>query len=534
MSGSWVLEYTLYQGLTLVNNCSSSGTTGLYGLAGVVSGGAVYLYATNATINDLDPTYLYGITDTLSNTAPPGNSGEFALLDTAPADSNFKGVSLAPTLPDGSATITTSPSGLAVTTAGSGCGTAGTYTTPVTLIWTPGSTCTLTVTPPQASAGTEYTLAWQDGTTSTTDSVTAPSTSAVYSATFSTSYELTTSAGTGGTVSAGSYYPAGTNAVVTATPNTGYYFTSFSGTTSSTNNPLTVAMNEPQTIAANFAPQVAPTVTFTGAPATAPEYSTFSVSATTNSGATVTLLAGGGCSISGTIVTITSPSGTCSLSASWPAQGMYLGAMLTQSTTAEPPAPVISWATPAAITYGTALSATQLDATASYDGTKVPGTFTYTPAKGAVLAAGSQMLSVTFTPNNAVGFSPGTASVILQVKQATPKLSWNKPASIVYGTQLSNTQLDATASVPGMFLYTPASGAVPTGGTQTLSVTFTPTDATDYAQQTATVTINVTKAAPVLSWTAPASIPYGTPLGAAQLDATANTSGTFTYSPAAA
>ena len=49
--------------------------------------------------------------------------------------------------------------------------------------------------------------------------------------------------------------------------------------------------------------------------------------------------------------------------------------------------PTVTWAAPAAITYGTALSATQLDATAS-----VPGTFTYTPAAGTILGAGTQTL----------------------------------------------------------------------------------------------------------------------------------------------
>src|SRR5260370_969630 len=62
--------------------------------------------------------------------------------------------------------------------------------------------------------------------------------------------------------------------------------------------------------------------------------------------------------------------------------------------------PVITWVTPAAITYGTALSGTQLDATASYNGAAVPGTFVYTPASGAVLGGGSQRLSVVFTPQD--------------------------------------------------------------------------------------------------------------------------------------
>ncbi len=98
-SGTWNLAYTLHAGLTLVLNTSTAGTTGLYALTATVSGGNVLLYATDSTIGDLDPTHLYGITDTLSFTTASEAAGEsFSLLATAPADSNFKGVSFTPTL----------------------------------------------------------------------------------------------------------------------------------------------------------------------------------------------------------------------------------------------------------------------------------------------------------------------------------------------------------------------------------------------------------------------------------------------------
>jgi photosystem II stability/assembly factor-like uncharacterized protein len=42
-----------------------------------------------------------------------------------------------------------------------------------------------------------------------------------------------------------------------------------------------------------------------------------------------------------------------------------------------------------------------------------------------------------------------------------------------------------------------------------------------------------TPVAPLIAWTAPAPVAYGTPLGIAQLNATTNAAGTFTYSPAA-
>src|SRR6185503_8129187 len=99
------------------------------------------------------------------------------------------------------------------------------------------------------------------------------------------------------------------------------------------------------------------------------------------------------------------------------------------------------------------------------------------------------------------------------VAKATPVISWSAPADIVYGTVLTGTQLNATASVPGSFAYTPAAGAVlPAGAGQTLSVTFTPTDTANYATATGNVLISVTKATPVITWPTPSNITYGTAL----------------------
>ncbi len=149
--------------------------------------------------------------------------------------------------------------------------------------------------------------------------------------------------------------------------------------------------------------------------------------------------------------------------------------------------PVITWATPAAISFGTALSSTQLDATAS-----VPGTFVYSPAAGTIPVAGSDTLSVTFTPTNTADYTTATASVTLIVNnKTTPTVNWAPPAAIAFGTTLSSTQLDAAASVPGTFVYSPAAGTTPADGTDTLSVTFTPTDTTDYNTATASVTLTV-------------------------------------------
>jgi hypothetical protein len=214
----------------------------------------------------------------------------------------------------------------------------------------------------------------------------------------------------------------------------------------------------------------------------------------------------------------------------------YTTAMATVQLTVSKTTPSITWATPAAITYGSPLSATQLDATVN----GVAGAFAYTPNAGTVLAAGVQTLSVTFTPTDATDYTTATATVQLTVNKLGTTIIWATPAAITYGTPLSGTQLDASSGgVAGAFVYTPAAGAVLAAGVQTLTVTFNPTDTTDYMTATATVQLTVNKATPTITWATPAAITYGTPLSATQLDATVNglagggVAGTFVYSPAA-
>ena len=200
--------------------------------------------------------------------------------------------------------------------------------------------------------------------------------------------------------------------------------------------------------------------------------------------------------------------------------------------TASQTTPMITWATPAAITYGTALSATQLDANSG----GVAGAFVYNPAAGTTPAAGTDTLSVTFTPSDTTDYTTATQTVSLTVNKATPLITWAMPAAITYGTALSSTQLNATASVPGTFVYNPAAGTTPAAGTDTLSVTFTPTDTTDYTTATASVTLTVnsgSRTTPTITWATPAAISSGTALSRAQLNATASVPGTFVYNPLA-
>jgi len=105
---------------------------------------------------------------------------------------------------------------------------------------------------------------------------------------------------------------------------------------------------------------------------------------------------------------------------------------------------------------------------------------------------------------NSVG-SVTSGSVTLSYVKITPALTWPTPAAITYGTALSATQLNATATIPGTFSYTPLAGTVlGAGPAQTLAVTFTPTDPTTYNSATATTALTVTLAPQLITFTGPA------------------------------
>lgn len=205
----------------------------------------------------------------------------------------------------------------------------------------------------------------------------------------------------------------------------------------------------------------------------------------------------------------------------------YKRATVTAELTVLKARPAITWGTPAPLTYGDALSAAQLNATSP-----VAGRFSYTPASGARLNAGTQPLRATFTPDSD-NYEPADATVSVSVAQARPVLTWNAPSDVTYPAALGAAQLNATASVPGTFTYDPPRASTPKAGTQTLSASFTPSDATNYAAATATVALTVAKGTPEITWTAPAGLHAGDTLGPAQLDATASVPGSFTYDPPA-
>jgi uncharacterized repeat protein (TIGR01451 family) len=162
---------------------------------------------------------------------------------------------------------------------------------------------------------------------------------------------------------------------------------------------------------------------------------------------------------------------------------------------------VISWSNPADIIYGTALGATQLNATAS-----TAGTFNYTPAAGTVLASGNgQALSVSFTPGDTANYDGATKDVSINVLSAhlsitnVPEVTTVDLGKIfAYTLTVSNAgpaagTVSVTDALPagitfnsvtttqGSCAYTLATntvncslGSVPSGGTVTITIKIKP------------------------------------------------------------
>lgn len=104
----------------------------------------------------------------------------------------------------------------------------------------------------------------------------------------------------------------------------------------------------------------------------------------------------------------------------------FIGVSRLSTVVALVPNPVITWANPAAITYGTPLSATQLNATSS-----APGHFEYSPVAGTVLNAGlGQVLTAVFVPDDPLNYSRMTNTVVIDVLQAPLKIKADNKSKV--------------------------------------------------------------------------------------------------------
>jgi hypothetical protein len=166
---------------------------------------------------------------------------------------------------------------------------------------------------------------------------------------------------------------------------------------------------------------IAPTVSFTGAPASEPYLGTFVVTAQTNAGNSAVISTNGVCTVVVTVgnstkIAMATGTGICIIMAGWAATSDYQAASLSQKTLAVQLVTTLTWPKPKAIPYGTELGSGQLDAKAASGGVPVAGSFVYDPASGAILNVGKNTLTVTFTPTEIYDYTtPPMKSTTLMV-----------------------------------------------------------------------------------------------------------------------
>lgn len=148
----------------------------------------------------------------------------------------------------------------------------------------------------------------------------------------------------------------------------------------------------------------------------------------------------------------------------------FQGATATVNLQVKQAIPSISWTAPASISDGTALSAVQLDATASYSGAPVAGTYSYSPAAGTLLTAGTNTLNVNFTPTDTVDYATVTASTTVNVLSSDFTLTGSPTGQTVYAGSSTDFVI-RVAPVSGSFSSAVALSVtgLPSGATATFS-----------------------------------------------------------------
>ncbi len=212
----------------------------------------------------------------------------------------------------------------------------------------------------------------------------------------------------------------------------------------------------------------------------------------------------------------------------------YTFAFVAGTLTVTSALPVLSWGSPLAIAYGTALSSTQLNASAN-----VAGTFVYSPTNGTILSAGSnQILRVSFIPTNS-NYATGMASVFLSVAKAPLTVTAVDAARVVgatnpvfRATMTGFVNGDTTNVVTGSPALSTAADASSPAGVYPISCAIGSLAASNYSFSLVSGSLSVTSAILQITWTPPEPITYGQALTRTQLNATASYVGSFIYSPA--
>ncbi len=143
----------------------------------------------------------------------------------------------------------------------------------------------------------------------------------------------------------------------------------------------------------------------------------------------------------------TLPAGTDTVTANFPGDNNFAastsaGVAITVTQTPT----TLTWAPPAAMEYGTPLSATQLDATGS-----VPGAITYSSPVGTVLPPGATRVTATLAPTDSFDYGPGTATQTITV--TAPSMTGISPSTAELGSPNTTITVAGQGLVTGATVY---------------------------------------------------------------------------------
>ncbi len=213
-----------------------------------------------------------------------------------------------------------------------------------------------------------------------------------------------------------------------------------------------------------------------------------------------------------------------------------------RAITVTAPVPVITSAGSVGASVGTPFTyqTTATNSPTSYGATGLASWMSFNSTSGVLSGTPTTTgtTTVSLTASNSGGSSAAVALTVNVAAQGQV-ITFNPPVTKTFGdasfavSATSDSGLPVTISVASG-PATISGGMVTLTGAGTVVLRATADSSAQFAAAMLDKSIIVGKRTPVITWAQPASVPAGTVLGAAQLNATANLSGgTFTYVPAA-
>jgi hypothetical protein len=313
------------------------------------------------------------------------------------------------------------------------------------------------------------------------------------------------------------------------------------GTFSLGDNALGVSSTQTVQLSGTTSSQSSQTITFPGIPTQTYGASPITLTATASSGLPVTYtVLSGPATVSGSALTLTG-AGSVTVEADQSGNSQYLAALPVSQTFAVNQATqtiTFTQNAPTSAPYNSSFTVAASSSSGlpvSFTGggvcTQVGATYTMTSGIGICTVTASQSGDGNYLPaqpvNQSTNAQPAAPSVSLTGLPATAP--YQSTYSLV---ATSNSGVTPTITAAGKCSISGTTVTI-TSGAGKCAVTANWAATQNYLAASASQSATVVRANSGVTWATPASIPYGAPLSGTQLDATANTAGTFVYTPPA-